>query len=645
MGTVLWDMFPEPEKTEGYRMHHKALNERISVQWETYSPNLKVWVGANAYPISDGGIAVYFRDITERKNSEQALEENKKRLESEVTTLQRLYDLQSKMSREKDIMRAIDEILAAACDLANTDRATMQLVREDGVFEIVAQRGYAESSPFITYFREGGFEDGCHRACRERIRIIIEDAANCPGLLGTEAGAITIGDDVLAAQSTPLVSRSGTSIGVLSTQYRRPYRPSDGEMRLLDQLSFLAAEFIERHRAEEALRISERRYRNQIEDALRESQNSYHLLLDSMDQGFGIIEMMFNETGYPINYRFIDCNPAFEKLTGMAVKGKFQTDIFPETEEFWYKKFGQVALTGEPIRFTNVVKELDRWYDYYAFKVGEHDSRIVGILLDEITYRIKAEQAIRESEQKALALVAELEKADKNKNEFINAMSHELRNPLAAVVAGLSLMDITEDKQKIAQANDIIRRQTNQLCHLVDGLLDLTRITNNKIKLKKESIELTDLTTSAVEDHRFLFDNKGINLVVCLSPKKIFLEVDPIRIEQIIGNLLHNAAKFTSKNDVVIVKVTQDTNTSEAVITVMDTGRGIDSKDLGNLFTPFTQIDKSLDRSLGGLGLGLSIVKGMVELHGGRVEAYSEGIGKGTKFTIRLPLQKKNIVT
>lgn len=217
-------------------------------------------------------------------------------------------------------------------------------------------------------------------------------------------------------------------------------------------------------------------------------------------------------------------------------------------------------------------------------------------------------------------------------------LSHELRNPLASIMMGLELLEKAPSGGKqSSMALGVAKRQGKQLTSLVDDLLDVTRITQGKVALKKETVEINDLIDKAVQDYRSQFIDKNVKLEVQLTTP-LYIEADPSRITQVIGNLLHNASKFTSSNDSVTVSVSHETISSEVLITVLDTGRGIASNNLENLFEPFMQVDKTLDRSLGGLGLGLAIVKGMVELHGGRVEAFSEGIGKGAKFTIRLPL-------
>ncbi len=250
--------------------------------------------------------------------------------------------------------------------------------------------------------------------------------------------------------------------------------------------------------------------------------------------------------------------------------------------------------------------------------------------------RAQAEIALRESRTTALSLVQELETANRNKNEFLSALSHELRNPLATITVGLSLLEAAKHMDEAAYAMAAIKRQMNQLCHLVDDLLDLTRITNNRIRLKREPVELNRLANFALQDARPLFDAKRIKLCFSAAVPSVTLSADPVRIKQIIGNLLHNAHKFTDEGGEVVLSIATEEN--EAVISVRDNGIGIHPQVLPQLFAPFKQAETSVDRNGGGLGLGLSIVKAIAELHGGSASVHSEGLGQGSRFTIRLPM-------
>lgn len=250
------------------------------------------------------------------------------------------------------------------------------------------------------------------------------------------------------------------------------------------------------------------------------------------------------------------------------------------------------------------------------------------------------QKALQQSEQRALALVEDLKKADYHKNQFLSSLSHELRNPLASMMMSLSLFKLAApDSAQAAQAMEIFERQTIQLSRLVDDLLEVTRITQNKIKLNIGLVELNGLALSTVKDYKQMFTEKGIRLEVKNYFQPVYVLADSTRLIQIIENLLYNALKFTNTGGEVQVIVSKNEDKGKAVIKVKDNGMGIKQELLEDLFLPFVQADITLAHSSGGIGLGLAIVKGMVELHGGKVLARSDGLGKGAQFIIQLPLE------
>lgn len=266
------------------------------------------------------------------------------------------------------------------------------------------------------------------------------------------------------------------------------------------------------------------------------------------------------------------------------------------------------------------------------------DGRRGGIVASfrDVTGRRRMEETLKESEQRALALVEQLQKADKSKNDFLGVLSHELRNPLATIMAAAALLGVTKDDQQTRRTKDIMERQGRQLCRLVDDLLDLTRICEGRIRLKKERIDLNRIAVNVVNDMQGQFAAKGVGIGAGLSPEPIYADADPVRITQAAGNLLFNALKFTNSGGRVWITVCREENS--AVISVEDSGVGISPDVLPGLFESFSQVNDSLARSGGGLGLGLSITKGIVRLHGGEVTAQSAGPGKGAVFGIRLPV-------
>ncbi len=236
-----------------------------------------------------------------------------------------------------------------------------------------------------------------------------------------------------------------------------------------------------------------------------------------------------------------------------------------------------------------------------------------------------------------LRLVARLREADRRKDEFLATLAHELRNPLAPVRNGLQLLRRAEGNgELIEQSRTIMERQVSQMVRLVDDLLDVGRITRGKLELRREQVELAAVVKSAVETSRPLIEQMGHELTITLPPQPVYLDADPVRLSQVYLNLLNNAAKYTEPGG--HIWLTAERQDSDAVVTVKDTGVGIPAEKLPHVFDIFTQVDQSLERSQGGLGLGLTLVKRLTEMHGGSVEAKSGGPGTGSTFTVRLPV-------
>jgi PAS domain S-box-containing protein len=233
-------------------------------------------------------------------------------------------------------------------------------------------------------------------------------------------------------------------------------------------------------------------------------------------------------------------------------------------------------------------------------------------------------------------LYAEVKDGDRRKDEFLAMLAHELRNPLAPIRSGLDLLGMEEcNAQTAAWAQNMMRQQVQHMVRLVDDLLDVSRITRGQIQFRKERVSLADVVAHAVETARPLIDARKHALTVSLPDEPVWLEADPIRIAQVIANLLNNAAKYNDKPG--RVELTAERQGEEAVVRVLDDGMGIDKDLLPRVFDLFTQADRGVARSQGGLGIGLTLVRGLIERHGGSVEARSEGPGKGSEFVVRLP--------
>ena len=230
----------------------------------------------------------------------------------------------------------------------------------------------------------------------------------------------------------------------------------------------------------------------------------------------------------------------------------------------------------------------------------------------------------------------DLAEANRSKEEFMALLSHELRSPLSPILNALHILrQVRTNDPIIEQAGNIINRQVVQMVRLVDDLLDISRITKGKLRLTKEKVELRVVANRAAETARPLMDARKHDFSVSLPTGPIWVEADPARLEQIIVNLLNNAAKYTDAGGLVRMNVCQEG--AEAVIRVRDNGVGIAPEMLPRIFNLFTQVDATLSRSHGGLGIGLALVRTLVEMMDGRVQAQSGGLGEGSAFTVKLP--------
>jgi signal transduction histidine kinase/DNA-binding response OmpR family regulator len=233
-------------------------------------------------------------------------------------------------------------------------------------------------------------------------------------------------------------------------------------------------------------------------------------------------------------------------------------------------------------------------------------------------------------------LYRDIQEADRRKNEFLSMLAHELRNPLAPLLNGIDILRLHGPKQlEMQKVQDMMYRQVHHLVRLVDDLLDVSRITRDKIQLQMETVDVTVVVDRAVEVSRPVLDARGHKLILSLPPNAVRVYADPVRLAQVLSNLLNNAAKFTEKGGTVWLAVEREEN--DVLFRVRDNGIGIPAEMLGSIFEPFTQVKRTLDRSQGGLGIGLTLVRRLVEMHGGAVRAFSAGPSQGSEFVVRLP--------
>jgi PAS domain S-box-containing protein len=513
----------------------------------------------------------------------------------------------------------------------------------------------------------------------------------------------------------------------------------------------------------------------QTEAQLRRSEAHYRSLFDSIDEGFCVIEMIFDKHGQPVDYRFCEANPAFQQQTGLQdAVGKTMRELAPDHEQHWFDIYGKVAKTGEPIRFENEARALGSWYDVYAFRIDHLAGNQVAILFKNIMEQKRAEEALRLSRQQAQeaaylaqaerhrldavlqavpvgivvsnaqggielsnaahrelwgepvrstrslddfrhykgwwadgsdrhgqplqahdwptarilrgeaashdtieiesfdqppvrrvllvsgapiqdndgkivgAVVAQkdvtvrvraeevLQQANRQKDEFLAMLAHELRNPLAPIAAAGDLLEYGRlDEARVKQTSAIISRQVRHMTGLVDDLLDISRVTRGLVALDQTRLDAKRIVADAVEQVRPLIEARRHGLTVHTPPESAFLLGDQKRLVQVLTNLLTNAAKYTPEGGNIHLDMEVVGNHVKMV--VADNGIGMAPDLIERAFDLFTQAERTPDRAQGGLGIGLALVKSLVELHGGSITVESEGIGKGSRFTVCLP--------
>ena len=470
-----------------------------------------------------GGVAF---DISEQKRAEEAQRELTEKLATELAATQRLQQTSTQIIHEGNLEALYQQILEAAMGIMHSDMASLQMLDEgQDALRILAWRGFDAALGRIFELSHSDTRTACSVARRVGHRVVVPDVETCDFIVGTTALQDHRKARIRAVQSTPLFSRGGRMLGMISTHWRNPHQPVERDLRLLDILARQAADLMERGLAEEALREAHRR-----------------------------------------------------------------------------------------------------------------------------------------------------------KDEFLAMLAHELRNPLAPIRNALEIMRLAEGNPEVVRsASGMMDRQIDQMVRLIDDLLDVSRITRGTIELRRGFIDLASCVDHAVEAARPLCQSKGLKLTVALPAAPVYLNADPIRLAQVVGNLLNNACKFTDKDG--RVWLTAEVVTSEAtversnggarlsgppasetgtealkvttyplplatpqfgiphvVIRVRDTGIGLSSDQLRCIFEMFTQVDTSLERTRSGLGIGLTLAKTLVELHGGMLEAYSPGLGHGSEFVVRLPI-------
>lgn len=349
--------------------------------------------------------------------------------------------------------------------------------------------------------------------------------------------------------------------------------------------------------------------------------------------------------------RIIGWNRWLEQRAGQpasAVLGRPLFERFPDLLTRKFDRYYRQALQGQTVilsqRLHGYTLSLPPPRTGTIFPQMQQSSRIIPLmegeqvvgtvtLVEDVTERVVSEKELRRR-------LDELRENDRRKDEFLAMLAHELRNPLAPITNAMQILRLIGAKEPaLAGVRDMIERQVRHMVRLVDDLLDISRISSGKFELQKVKVDLCAVVRQALEASQPLLDSRKHDVQLSVPSEPIFLEGDFIRLAQVVSNLINNAAKYTDPGGTVWVTVERHapSERGEAIVRIRDNGRGIEPNNLQNLFRMFYQVDRNLDRSDGGLGVGLALVKNIVEMHGGTVAAQSAGQGWGSEFTVTLP--------
>lgn len=530
----------------------------------------------------------------------------------ELEALGYLYEVGNRCARAgNSFEESLAAILDAAIYVTRADKGTLQLLDpESGGLAIRAQRGFHQQ--FLDFFAQvdGKTVAVSGAALSAGKRVAVEDVLTSELFAGRPAADVLLAEGVRAVQATPLISTSDHVFGMISTHFARPTRLGQRELRFMDLLARQAADFVERKRIERQLLAKQ-------------------VQLERITAQVGTFITQCTR-----DLRYIFVNKACADFLGRPVEqiiGHTIDEIMGEPALQVIRPYIDRVLAGERVEFEIEIpyQEAGARYVHIVY-TPDLDARgaVCGWIgtINDITGQKRLEQDLRA--------------ADRQKDEFLAMLAHELRNPLAPIRYALAAAKKSGGApEHQARAGEVVERQIAHMSRLLDDLLDVARISRGKLELQKEPTELTAVLAGAIEAARPIVDAKRHEVSIELPKRPVRLTGDAVRLTQVFANLLINAAKYTDAGGQIELRAMQEGG--EVLVSVRDNGTGIPAELMPRLFTLFTQGSTALERAEGGLGVGLALARGIVELHAGSVQVSSGGLNQGSEFTVRLPLESE----
>jgi PAS domain S-box-containing protein len=516
----------------------------------------------------------------------------------ELTDLHELHELSAALSTIPKLPDQLKLILSTFVRMHGAAQGLVCTYDRGDTLNAVASIGLSTSKTNLGL---------CGLASADGKRVVVADVETDPRV--AELRDVARAESVRSIHSTPLISRDGEILGALSVLFPSIRRPTEREVRIADICARKAAVFIERARAEELVSQRDRRFETVLELAA---------------VPFIVFAPVRDANQRIVDFRFVFLNTAAANVMRTRPEefvGRKVLDVLPHAwDDVGRFEMYVDALERNEVRESERQSAADGNHAWYHIVASPLDGDLA-IWFADITQRKRHER--------------ELLDADRRKDEFLATLAHELRNPLAPIrqAATIARSSNATEAQK-RWSNTVIERQVQHMSLLLDDLLDVSRITHGTLQLRKQLTDLQSILGAAVETARPLIDERHHQLATDV-PAQLHVNGDPLRLAQVLANLLTNAAKYTNPRGTIRVAATE--KRGEIEIVVEDSGIGIAAEDLPKVFGMFAQVRSAQDHAAGGLGIGLALAKGIVELHGGSIVASSAGLGRGSRFTVRLP--------